>query len=63
MILSFLDEVGAAKKEKETPAEPNTVLKRPESGEILENKDTNKLIGDWSEKHTQAKLNPAILLM
>ena len=42
MIQSFLDEFGAGKKEQVTPAEPSTVLKRPESGKILVNKDQSK---------------------
>ena len=45
MIQSFLDKLGAEKKKQVTPAEPNTVLKRPESGEILANKDQSKY---WS---------------
>ena len=42
MIQSFLDEFGAGKKKQVTPAEPNTVLKRPELGKILANKNQSK---------------------
>ena len=39
MIQSFLDEFHTEKKKQVTLAEPNTVLKKPEPGEILVNKD------------------------
>ena len=42
MMESFLDEFSAGKKKGVMPAEANTVLKRPESGEILANKDQSK---------------------
>ena len=42
MIQSFLDEFSAGKKKQVTPAGLNTVLKRPEPGEILVNKDQSK---------------------
>ena len=42
MIQSFLDESGAGKKKQMTPVEPNTVLKKPDPGEILVNKDQSK---------------------
>ena len=42
MIQSFLDKLAARKKKLVTPAEPNTVLKRPEPIEILANKDQSK---------------------
>ena len=42
MIQSFLDEFSAGKKKQVTPAEPNTVLKRPEHSDILANKDQSK---------------------
>ena len=42
MMQSFLDEFGAGKKKQVTPAELNTVLNRPKSGEILANKDQFK---------------------
>ena len=45
MIQSFLDEFCAGKKKQVMPAEPNTVLKRIESGKILANKDQSKF---WS---------------
>ena len=42
MIQPFLDKFSAGKKKRVTSAEPNTVLKRPEPGEILANKDQSK---------------------
>ena len=42
MIQSFLDKFGRGKKKQVTSAEPNTVLKRPESGKIMVNKDKSK---------------------
>ena len=42
MIQSFLDKFGTEKKKQVTSAEPNTVLKKPEPGEILANKDQSK---------------------
>ena len=41
MIQSFLDKFGAGKKQV-AQAEPNTVIKLPEHGEILANKDQSK---------------------
>ena len=37
-----MDEFGAVEKKQVTLAEPNTVLRRPESGGILANKDQSK---------------------
>ena len=45
MIQSFLDKFSAGKKKQVTPAEPNTVLKSAEPGEVLVNKDQSKY---WS---------------
>ena len=42
LLASFWDKFGAGKKKQGPPAEPNTVLKRPEPGEILANKDQSK---------------------
>ena len=42
MIQLFLDKFCVGKKKQVTPAEPNTVLKKPEPGEILTNKDQSK---------------------
>ena len=42
MIQTFFGKFSAGKKRQVTPAEPNTVLKRPESGDILVNNDQSK---------------------
>ena len=41
-IQSFMDEFSSGRKKQVTPAEPNAVLKRPEPGKILANKDQSK---------------------